>query len=153
MSCDDFQVIDCSFLADFGLENNHTLNSGLLREWWINRFHLREQIGRLHVSTDSDSLRWWRWWWWRWWRRRRRWGIVSLALAQYASKDASQDAGTCSTNNSDCSLGSFLDDACNLPRNFRWRDYCAWIDLNCLHDHRCRCHFSRRWWGRWWWWW
>src|SRR2546427_4088183 len=53
----DFKVVDGSFLADFGFQNDDTLNSSLFRQRRINRLDLRKQISGLDVSTHSNALR------------------------------------------------------------------------------------------------
>ena len=40
-----FKVVDRSFFADFGFQNDDTLNARLLRQRRIDRLHLRDQVG------------------------------------------------------------------------------------------------------------
>ena len=63
-----FKVIDRSFFADFSFQNDDTLDARLLRQWGIDRLHLRDQVRCDNISTNADALRRWRW------GRRRRWG-------------------------------------------------------------------------------
>src|SRR3989442_7344771 len=60
----DFKVVDGSFLADFGFQNDDTLNSSLFRQRRLNRLNLRQQISGLDVSTHANALRRWRRWGW-----------------------------------------------------------------------------------------
>src|SRR5215831_13883213 len=106
VSRDYFKVVDRSFFADFSLENDDTLDARLLRQWGIDRLHLRDQVRCNNISTNADALRWWRWrWWWR------RWSGFFLLL-QNASEYARQNARTSDSSNNSlyCRRRSRLDD-------------------------------------------
>src|SRR5262249_3065210 len=58
MAADNTQVLDSTLFADYGFKHHGTLNSRLLGQRRLGRLDLADQVGLLHVSAYSHSLRW-----------------------------------------------------------------------------------------------
>src|SRR5580698_9374802 len=101
MATDQLQILNRAILADDGRKSNRSLDTRLLGERRIDRRNLTDQIGRLNVTANANSLWRLRFLWFllrrRRGRRSSRWNAAHDAADYPACRTAGNSAGN-STN-------------------------------------------------------